>query len=153
VVTTESSGAKIRARLEGCDRHGGKRGLDWDKGVSGDWKPEDQSRVYASNQFPFLFIIDLTTSSIVAVHGLNGDPFKTWTEDGVIWFSDLLPKQLPNYDLRVSTFGYNSKVIFSGTTLGVRDFAMQLLSSLHLMRKAVRHPGQICVKLRRWLVL
>jgi hypothetical protein len=80
---------------------------------------------------------------------LNGDPFKTWTEDGVIWFSDLLPKQLPNYDLRVSTFGYNSKVIFSGTTLGVRDFAMQLLSSLHLMRKAVRHPGQICGTLRR----
>ena len=66
-----------------------------------------------------------------------------------MWFLDLLPKHLLNCDLRVSTFGYNSKVIFSGTNLGVRDFAMQLLSSLHLMRKAVRYLEQICVKLKR----
>jgi len=34
--------------------------------------------------------------SIVAVHGLNGDPYKTWTtKSGTCWLSDskLLPKQ------------------------------------------------------------
>jgi hypothetical protein len=32
----------------------------------------------------------------VAVHGLNGDPFTTWThENGKIWLSDFLPTLLP----------------------------------------------------------
>jgi hypothetical protein len=81
---------------------------------------------------------DSRATSIVAVHGLNGHPLKTWTENDVIWFSDFLPKQLPDFDLRVCTFGYNSKVLFSGTVFQVRDFGMQLLSSLDLKRKKVR---------------
>jgi len=75
-----------------------------------------------------------TRLDVVAVHGLNGHPLKTWTEDGVIWFSDLLPKQLPDFDIRACTFGYNSRVLFSGTAFQIRDFAMQLLSSLYLKR-------------------
>jgi hypothetical protein len=86
----------------------------------------------------YLLLVILTASSVVAVHGLNGHPFKSWKEDEVIWFLDLLPKQLPQYDLRVCTFGYNSGVMFSGATFGVKDFALQLLSSLHLLRQEVR---------------
>ncbi|KAL6717647.1 hypothetical protein ACLMJK_005562 [Lecanora helva] len=50
---------------------------------------------------------------IVAVHGLNGDAYSTWTSDkgNVCWLShqDLLPKYVPN--ARVLTYGYNANVI------------------------------------------
>ena len=79
-------------------------------------------------------------SSIVAIHGLDGDPRKSWDEDGVIWFADLLPKDLPEFDLRISTFGYNSKILFCGSAFQTRDFATDLLSNLQLRREKVR-PG------------
>jgi hypothetical protein len=50
--------------------------------------------------------------SIVAVHGLNGDPFRTWTteESGKMWLGDpsLLPSNLKNS--RILTYGYNAMV-------------------------------------------
>jgi hypothetical protein len=79
----------------------------------------------------------LFTDRIIAIHGLNGDPWQTWTENNVIWFADLLPKHLPEFDVRVSTFGYNSKLFFSDSVLQIRDFAIQLLESLHYKRKEV----------------
>ncbi|KAF2266734.1 ribonuclease-like protein p/mrp subunit [Lojkania enalia] len=49
---------------------------------------------------------------IVAVHGLNGDPFKTWTtsETQKFWLGDpdLLPSNLKRS--RILTFGYNGAV-------------------------------------------
>lgn len=52
------------------------------------------------------------THSVVAVHGLNGDRFKTWTteESGKIWLKDpeLLPLNLKNS--RILTYGYNAAV-------------------------------------------
>ncbi|KAK3987538.1 hypothetical protein QBC44DRAFT_294981 [Cladorrhinum sp. PSN332] len=68
---------------------------------------------------------------IVAVHGLNGHPIKTWKEDNVIWFAKFLPSSLPELDLRISSFGYNSRVLGGGSVFRVRDFATQLLASLH----------------------
>ena len=49
--------------------------------------------------------------SIVAVHGLNGDPFRTWTtESETLWLNDpaLLPSNLKNS--RILTYGYNAMV-------------------------------------------
>ena len=49
--------------------------------------------------------------SIVAVHGLNGDPFRTWTtESDKLWLKDpsLLPSNLKNS--RILTYGYNAMV-------------------------------------------
>jgi len=50
--------------------------------------------------------------SIVAVHGLNGDPFRTWTTEGSgkMWLGDpsLLPSNLK--DSRILTYGYNAMV-------------------------------------------
>ena len=51
-------------------------------------------------------------SSVVAVHGLNGDPFRTWTSEGSdkMWLKDpdLLPFNLENS--RILTYGYNANV-------------------------------------------
>lgn len=54
----------------------------------------------------------LTVPSIIAVHGLNGDPFKTWTTNKTnkFWLGDanLLPLDLKQ--ARILTFGYNAAV-------------------------------------------
>jgi len=54
----------------------------------------------------------LNLSSIVAVHGLNGHPLKTWTthETERFWLgdSDLLPSNLKRS--RILTYGYNASV-------------------------------------------
>ena len=51
-------------------------------------------------------------NSIVAVHGLNGDPYQTWTSEKSkkLWLGDedFLPKRLKN--ARALTFGYNANV-------------------------------------------
>lgn len=54
----------------------------------------------------------LMLDSVVAVHGLNGDPFRTWTTNGSekMWLKDpgLLPSNLKNS--RILTYGYNATV-------------------------------------------
>ena len=68
--------------------------------------------------------------SIVAVHGLNGDPNNTWTsrQTNAFWLKDFLPYDVPN--ARVMTFGYNADAAFGNTTAEIVDYAKILLSSL-----------------------
>ena len=68
--------------------------------------------------------------SIVAVHGLNGDPINTWTsrKTNAFWLKDFLPYDVPN--ARVMTFGYNADAAFGNTTAEIVDHAKSLLSSL-----------------------
>ncbi|KAI1325546.1 hypothetical protein F5Y16DRAFT_377576 [Xylariaceae sp. FL0255] len=48
---------------------------------------------------------------IILVHGLNGDPQKTWTaKNGVFWPSDLLPASLRDARANVLVYGYNADV-------------------------------------------
>ncbi|KAI1097974.1 hypothetical protein F4804DRAFT_142267 [Jackrogersella minutella] len=48
---------------------------------------------------------------VVLVHGLNGDPQKTWTaKNGVFWPSDLLPISLRDARANVLVYGYNADV-------------------------------------------
>lgn len=67
---------------------------------------------------------------IVAVHGINGDAFKTWAagEGGPSWLQDFLPQDLPG--ARVFSFGYNSHVLFSRARGDVNSFARALLAHL-----------------------
>jgi len=56
-------------------------------------------------------LVELTLGSIVAIHGLGGDAYKTWIDQssGCLWLRDLLPKSDVFQDARVMTFGYNAK--------------------------------------------
>ncbi|KAE8452345.1 hypothetical protein EG329_001045 [Mollisiaceae sp. DMI_Dod_QoI] len=62
---------------------------------------------------------------IFAIHGLGGDKFKTWTEDGKLWLRDFLPNQLP--EARVFTYGYDATVAFSKSSAELDGFARNFL--------------------------
>ena len=71
----------------------------------------------------------------MAIHGLGGDAFTTWTESNrKMWIRDFLPdpRLLPN--ARVMTFGYNSKWAFSPSVAGLEEFAIDLLNRLRNKR-------------------
>ncbi|KAL9059229.1 MAG: hypothetical protein Q9162_001266 [Coniocarpon cinnabarinum] len=78
-----------------------------------------------------------TTIDVIAVHGLGGDAFKTWTAGQRLWLRDFLPHSMKY--ARVLTFGYNSvrhqAVAFSGSVSRIDDFATQLLTSLKAHRR------------------
>jgi len=77
----------------------------------------------------------LNAPSIVAVHGLNGDLYKTWQDEdtGWLWLRDFLPDILPR--AHITTFGYNSAVAFSASVSRIEDFAVALLVELTRVRR------------------
>ena len=75
------------------------------------------------------FVVD-----IVAIHGLNGDAYNTWThrKSRNLWLRDQLPRDLPG--ARVYTYGYPSHLLFSKSKAQIRDYASKLLSCLSTAR-------------------
>ena len=75
----------------------------------------------------------LTLYSIVAVHGLGGDSYATWTTGDTLWLRDLLPSLFDNP--RILTFGYDARAFLSPSdrsrsTGRAFTFAESLLSDL-----------------------
>ncbi|KAK3335250.1 hypothetical protein B0T19DRAFT_452139 [Cercophora scortea] len=50
-------------------------------------------------------------ADIVAVHGLGGDSFSTWTDNksGKMWLKDFLPESQYFHNSRIMTFGYDAR--------------------------------------------
>ena len=77
-----------------------------------------------------LYLQHLLHSSIIAIHGLNGDQFRTWTEpeSQKLWLRDFLSEDVPR--ARVMTFGYNATAAFENFKAGIREHARGLLGAL-----------------------
>lgn len=78
---------------------------------------------------------------IIAVHGLGGHAYKTWTHraTGKLWLRDFLPGLLPG--CRVYTFGYPSKLKDVDMCADVQDFGRNLLGSL---RDHIEDSSHVC---------
>jgi hypothetical protein len=70
---------------------------------------------------------------IVAIHGICGDPLKTWTHpNNTLWLRDLLPKAIAG--ARVFSFGYDAEVALTKAKGKIEDFARSLLNHLEAKR-------------------
>ncbi|KAF3764686.1 ankyrin [Cryphonectria parasitica EP155] len=80
---------------------------------------------------------DSCSVDIVAIHGLGGSAFDTWTdhksEHHHLWLRDSLPSYIP--EARVMTYGYDSSYVFSNSLMGINDFAKDLLTRLCIERR------------------
>lgn len=67
--------------------------------------------------------------SVIAVHGLGGDFYRTWasndSQNQTLWLSQLLPQDLPG--ARIFSFGYESAPTFSRSVSGITHSANRLL--------------------------
>ena len=72
------------------------------------------------------------TIDIVAVHGLKGDPYKSWSEGETLWLRDFLPKDVPT--ARVMTFGYDARIEGGSSENSIRTTAEKLLNRLSSKR-------------------
>lgn len=83
--------------------------------------------------------------SVVAVHGLGGDFYRTWanseSQNQILWLSQLLPKDLPG--ARIFSFGYESAPAFSRSVTGIGDSAKGLLYYLKSITEQVSETSQV----------
>ena len=65
--------------------------------------------------------LEAKKSSIVAIHGLNGDRVVTWSEGNIFWLRDLLPGTLNQSGIsaRIWSYGYNANA-YSGAAVSVQ---------------------------------
>jgi hypothetical protein len=81
---------------------------------------------------------DEKTIDVVAVHGLQGDSYQTWThENGTMWLESILPDKIPY--ARIMTFGYNSTIAFSGSAAKLEDKSIELINRLTIKRSSVEN--------------
>jgi hypothetical protein len=99
---------------------------------------------YGLQELPLLYEGPIPSDSyevsVVAVHGLGGDFYKTWVRNDpqkrTFWLSQLLPQDLPG--ARVFSFGYESAPTFSRSVTGISDTANALLHALKSITDEVR---------------
>ncbi|RYO68363.1 hypothetical protein AA0116_g73 [Alternaria tenuissima] len=83
---------------------------------------------------------------VVAVHGLGGDSFSTWSDGDILWLRDLLPQSPEFKKSRIMTFGYDATAFtkpFAKTTTGrTFTFAEALLNDLSDSREEFNAVGR-----------
>jgi hypothetical protein len=91
---------------------------------------------------------ELIVISIVAIHGLDGDPLKTWTtkKTNKCWLGDpdMLPKFVKNS--RILTYGYNASVAALGGKTSsdrIMHHAHTLVAELVADRQVIRKISEV----------
>lgn len=83
----------------------------------------------------------LKIGSVVAIHGLGGDAYRTWThENKKLWLQDFLPSQVP--EARILSYGYDSTVAFSKSSAGIDDFSRDFLYRLKTVRNSTQENAR-----------
>jgi triacylglycerol esterase/lipase EstA (alpha/beta hydrolase family) len=81
---------------------------------------------------------DEKTIDVVAVHGLQGDSYQTWThENGTMWLESILANKIPY--ARIMTFGYNSTIAFSSSAAKLEDKSIELINRLSMKRSSAEN--------------
>ena len=98
--------------------------------------------VWSKNTSFILMLRDVSltyhlSSSLVLIHGLNGDRIQSFThpQSKVFWPKDLLPDKQPF--TRVLSFGYEANIYGNTSLAGIRGNARMLLSRLSDHRNGV----------------
>ena len=73
----------------------------------------------------------LTRISIIFVHGLRGHRLNTWTKQGICWPQDLLAKEPALSNVRILSFGYDSRVVVFGGQVGLNSLFKHSISLLN----------------------
>lgn len=79
-------------------------------------------------------------ADLIFVHGLGGGSRKTWTKDknpGLFWPEMWLPQDLGFRDVRIHSFGYDSRLDHE-SILNIHDFSKSLLASIQNCPKMPR---------------
>lgn len=100
-----------------------KRGSNRSKGSTG-------STLRKSLPVERIGLFELTNPSdadidVIAIHGLEGDPFETWIEGESLWLKKFLAQDLPK--ARIMTFGYDARVLGGSSKNSIRTTAETLL--------------------------
>jgi hypothetical protein len=100
------------------------------------------NKVISRYEFTAVYTHPEAKVDIVLVHGLNGDPEKTWTaKNGMFWPADLLPDSLKGEHANVLVYGYNADVYSSRNDRSASDnfiyhHAQTLITTLTHYRKS-----------------
>lgn len=93
------------------------------------YQPEGEAELEYAEELGSQKVKVLICFSIVAVHGLGGDSYSTWTHsNGKLWLRDLLPNDMNT--TRIMTFGYDANVFTKARSARSLNFAENLLSAL-----------------------
>jgi hypothetical protein len=91
--------------------------------------------------------IDIYPIDIVALHGITGGAFHTWTHDnGTFWLQDFLTVDFPG--ARVFSYGYDADVFFTLNTGGLDEFSRTLLEHLKQRRTGKVRPSALITFVR-----
>jgi protein SERAC1 len=97
----------------------------------------------SASKLSFSSQLRIDVKSIIAVHGIDGHPMKSWTTasiddwDQTMWLKDLLPDRIP--EARIMTFGFDfsSSLEEALSTRSIRENAKALLEALHHARNSI----------------
>ncbi len=131
---------RLKSRIRGRSPTTNRSSADANEGSGRQEEPEEPGLIQLNNDETAGDDDNAETYEvdIVAIHGLNGSAFGTWThENATFWLKDLLAKDV--HGARIFTYKYPSHVLFSKSKATTEEYAKTLLVDLKDNRNG---PGQ-----------